>query len=171
MKKILIFGAGGSGREIFKLIQEINLYIKDSWKVIGYIDSNKKLLGKKIDGIKVISNLKKFDEKNIYAICGLMDPIKRKKVYQKEIKTRKYRIPNLIHPNIIKPSSLKIGTGNIIFNNVHLSYDVTINNYNIISNFNDIGHNVRMEDYVTLMPQNIIGGKCKIGKFSFFGSG
>ena len=24
-----------------------------------------------------------------------------------------------------------------------------------------------MEDYVTLMPQNIIGGKCKIGKFSF----
>ena len=28
-----------------------------------------------------------------------------------------------------------------------------------------------MEDYVTLMPQNIIGGKCKIGKFSFFGSG
>ena len=171
MKKILIFGAGGSGREIFNLIQEINLYKKDSWKVIGYIDSNKKLLGKKIDGIKVISNSKKFDEKNTYAICGLIDPLKRKRVYQKEIKNRKYSIPNLIHPNIIKPSSLKIGTGNIIFNNVHLSYDVTVSNYNIISNFNDIGHNVRMEDYVTLMPQNIIGGKCKIGKFSFFGSG
>ena len=28
MKKILIFGAGGSGREIFNLIQEINLYKK-----------------------------------------------------------------------------------------------------------------------------------------------
>ena len=48
MKKILIFGAGGSGREIFNLIQEINLYKKESWKVIGYIDSNKKLLGKKL---------------------------------------------------------------------------------------------------------------------------
>ena len=32
MKKILIFGAGGSGREIFNLIQEINLYKNPSTK-------------------------------------------------------------------------------------------------------------------------------------------
>ena len=36
-KKILIFSAGSSGREVNQLIKSINAY-KSTWNVLGYVD-------------------------------------------------------------------------------------------------------------------------------------
>lgn len=170
-KKILIFTAGSAGREVFKLINEINHLSKNKWEVIGYIDSNKSLSGKRIDGTKVYSDCKKFKPKNIYAICGITDVLKRKKIIKDEIIKRGFKIPNLIHPKNIIPKNLNMGNGNIIFNHVHISYEVQIKNYTLISNFSDLGHNSVISDYVTIMPQSSIGGNCEIGNNTFIGSG
>lgn len=170
-KKIIIFTAGSAGRETFKLIREISLFSNNKWEVLGYIDSSKKLDGKILDGVKIYSNCKKFKSKNIFAICGITDPFKRKKIYNDEIIKNKFKIPNLIHPKNIIPKDLKIGEGNIIFNHVHLSFEVSIKNYSLISNFTDIGHNSIINDYVSIMPQTSIGGNCKIGENTFIGSG
>ena len=96
---------------------------------------------KKLDNLKIFSNKNKPKLNNIFAISGIMNSEKRKKIYENEIKKSNYKIANLIHPKIEIPECIKIGEGNIIFNNVHLSYDVKIKNYSIISNFSDIGHN------------------------------
>ena len=170
-KNILIFSAGSSGREVLKLIQEINHYSKIKWTVLGFIDKNKFLNGKKIEGIKVYDTPIKFLKKNIYAICGITNPSLRKKIYNKEINKFKFKIPNLFHPNVIIPSTLKIGKGNIIFNNVHLSFDLRLKNFILISNFTDIGHNAQISNYVTFMPQSSLGGNCKIEEETFIGSG
>jgi sugar O-acyltransferase (sialic acid O-acetyltransferase NeuD family) len=170
-KKILIFTAGSAGRETFKLINEINLFGEHSWEVLGYVDSNKKLSGKKLDGVKIYSNIKVLKSKNIFAICGITDPLKRKKIFKNEIIKNGFKVPNLIHPKNIIPKSLKIGIGNIVFNHVHISFDVSIKNFSLISNFTDLGHNSVINDYVSIMPQSSIGGNCKIGKNTFIGSG
>ena len=169
-KKILIFSAGSAGRELFKLIQEINEK-KQEWEILGYVDSDPKKIGKKIDSKKVYSLSKLPFNKNIYAICGIMNPLKRKKIYTKEILQRKFKIPNLIHPSINIPKTIKIGSGNIIFENVHLSYEVKIKDYCLISNFCDIGHNLKLSNYVTLMPSVVIGGDCSIKESTLVGSG
>ncbi len=170
-KKILIFTAGSAGRETFKLVQEISFFSKDKWEVLGYIDSNKKLSGKSLDGVKIYSNSKIFKSQKVYGICGITDPLKRKEIYKTEIIKHGFKIPNLIHPKNIIPKNLKIGSGNLIFNNVHLSFEITIKNYSIISNFTDLGHNSVINDYVSVMPQTSIGGNCKIGRNTFIGSG
>ena len=74
---------------------------------------------------------------------------------------------NLIHPNTKIPKSTKLGMGNVIFDNVHISYNVNLGNHCIISNFSDIGHDLQSKDFLTIMPGTIIGGNCKIGKKSF----
>ena len=170
-KKILIFTAGSAGRETFKLIEEINTFSKDKWQVLGYIDSNKKFSSKILDGVKIYSNSKNFRYQKIFAVCGIMDPLKRKKIFENEIIKNGFQIPNLIHPNNIIPKDLKIGQGNLIFNNVHLSFKIEIKNYSLISNFTDLGHNSVINDYVSIMPQTSIGGNCKIGYNTFIGSG
>ena len=96
---------------------------------------------------------------------------KRKKIYEKEIIKFNYKIANLIHPKIEIPKCLKIGKGNIIFNNVHLSYEVNIKDYSIISNFSDIGHNFNGGSYLTIMPSVTIGGKCVIGNGTLISAG
>ena len=57
-KKILIFSAGSTGREIFQLISSINKF-KDEWEVIGYVDDDVNKVDKIIDDIQVYSNKKK----------------------------------------------------------------------------------------------------------------
>jgi len=169
-KEILIFSAGGSGREIFQLISSINK-LKNEWKIIGYVDDDSKKIGKKIDGIKVYSNKNKPTKKNIFAVCGIMDHINRKNIFENEIMKVGYQITNLIHPSVEIPKCFKIGKGNIIFGNVHISFDVDIKNFNFICNFSDLGHNLISNNYVTILPSVVIGGNCEIGTQTIIGSG
>jgi len=45
MKNIFIYGAGGVGREIILLINDIN-EVKNKWNILGFIDDNKDMQGK-----------------------------------------------------------------------------------------------------------------------------
>lgn len=49
MKKTLIFGAGGFGREILESI-------RDNHDVIGFLDNDKNRVGEFVDGIKILGN-------------------------------------------------------------------------------------------------------------------
>jgi len=169
-KKILIFSAGSAGREVYQLISSIN---KNSqiWEVIGYVDNDKSKVGKTIDDLNVYSNANKPKNKDIYAICGIMNGSLRKKIFIEEIIKDSYKLENLIHPTVEKPKCLDIGLGNIIFGNVHISFDVKIKNFSIISNYSDLGHNLIAHDYLTVMPSVVIGGNCEIGEQSLIGSG
>tara|TARA_Y100000294_G_C8520539_1_gene322702 strand:+ start:130 stop:774 length:645 start_codon:yes stop_codon:yes gene_type:complete len=169
-KKILIFSAGSAGREVNQLISSINK-INESWEVVGFVDSDEDKAGKSVDGLSVYSNSNKPRDKDIYATCGIMDGSLREKIFNQEIIKNKYKLTNLIHPSVEQPKSLKIGLGNIIFGNVHISFDVEIKNFSIISNYCDLGHNLIANNYFTIMPSVIIGGNCEIGEQTLIGSG
>ena len=169
-KKILIFSAGPAGREINQLIISINKF-QAEWEVVGFVDDNKNKIGKKIDEIEVYSNENKPKKNEIYAICGTMDNKIRKRIFDQEIKKNNYKLTNLIHPSIEQPKCFKIGLGNIIFGNVHISFEVQIKNFSIVSNYCDLGHNLVANDYFTVMPSVIIGGNCEIGENTLIGSG
>ena len=169
-KKILIFSAGSTGREVFQLISNINK-LQNEWEVIGYVDNDSNKIGKTIDSIQVYSTTNKPKNKEIYAMCGVMDGVIRKKIFDKEIIKNGYQLTNLIHPLVEQPKCFKIGLGNIIFGYVHISFEVNIKNFSIISNFSDLGHNLIANDYFTIMPSVIIGGNCEIGEQTLIGSG
>ena len=169
-KKILIFSAGSQGREIFQLISSINKW-NDEWEVIGYVDNDQHKIGKIVDNIKVYSTKNKPQNKEIYATCGVMDYTIRKKIFEKEIIKSNFQIANLIHPLTEKPKCLQIGNGNIIFGNIHISFEVNISNFSIISNFCDLGHSLIAGDYITMMPAVTVGGNCNIGEHTFIGTG
>lgn len=169
-KKILIFSAGPAGREIYQLISSINKS-KLEWDVIGYVDDDPKKIGKKIDKTKIYSNQNKPHGKDIYAICGNSDYRIRKKIFEKEIIKNNYKLTNLIHPTNEIPKCFKIGHGNIIFGYVHISFDVEIKNFSIVSNYCDLGHNLMVNNYFTAMPGVIVGGNCEIRENTLIGSG
>ena len=170
MKEILIFSAGPAGRETFQLINEINKKRKQ-WKVVGYVDDEIEKKLSYLDKIKVFSNKNKPSGNRLYAITGIMEPKIRLKIFKNEIKKNNYKIPNLIHPKIELPECFKLGKGNIIFNNVHISFEVSLGNFSVVSNFSDLGHNLNAKDFLTIMPSVTVGGNCTIGKSVLIGSG
>ena len=169
-KKILIFSAGPSGREVFQLISSINK-LNHIWEVIGYVDIDSNKIGKMIDGIHVYSSNKLPKQNEIFATCGTMNSVIRKKIFDEDIIKNGYKLTNLIHPHVEIPKCFKIGLGNIIFGYVHISFEVNIKNFSIISNFSDLGHNLVANDYSTVMPSVILGGNCEIGEQTLIGSG
>ena len=169
-KKILIFSAGPMGRETRQLILNINK-LKNEWELIGYVDNNLKKKFKTIDNVKVYSEDDKPKNKDIYGVSVAADFKTREKILKNQIIKNNYKITNLIHPSVYIPKCIKLGEGNIIFGNIHLSFEVNIKNFVILSTFCDIGHNLIINDFATVMPSVTIGGNVKIGKNTFIGSG
>ncbi|MDC1096226.1 hypothetical protein OAS47_02780 [Pelagibacteraceae bacterium] len=172
-RKILIFSAGPGGKEVYQLIKSINKNDnkKFSWEVLGFVDNALFKKKKKINNIKIFSSKDCPKNKDIYAITGVSDPKIRKNIYKNEILKNNYKLTNLIHPSVEIPTCLDLGKGNIIFSNVHISFEISIKNFTIISNFCDLGHNLKVGNFFSIMPSSTIGGKCQIGENTFIASG
>ena len=168
LKKLVIFGAGSSGKEIKLLVDEINDK-SSTWEIIGFIDKNQKLIGKKIKGIKVYKEISEFKNQEINWVCSIMNPKIKIKIC-KSI-NKKYKAINLLHPSVRVPNDLKIGKGNVIFSNIHLSYGVRLGSHCMISFGCDIGHNSIISNYNSIMPGSIINGFTLIGEACVIGSG
>ena len=77
MKKIAIIGAGGFGREIKVLIDQINKTFEE-YKIIGFFDDNKNL-PKVINGIPVLGDIdiliRNFSNSNLNIVLGIGSPL------------------------------------------------------------------------------------------------
>ena len=74
--KLIIYGAGGLGREILSLIQR---YYNETWQVVGFIDDNM-INGDYIDGIEIIpKSVLEDNDHNI--VFGIADPKVKQKIF------------------------------------------------------------------------------------------
>ena len=56
LKKIIIVGAGGMGKEVLWTLMDINK-VSNVFDVIGFLDDDKKLHGKKINGYSILGGI------------------------------------------------------------------------------------------------------------------
>jgi sugar O-acyltransferase (sialic acid O-acetyltransferase NeuD family) len=168
MKDIVIIGAGGFGKEVLWIIEEINK-TSPTWNFLGFIDDNLPI-GQSIVNYSIIGNLSWFKSKKIHAVCAVGDPLFRKKII---FNLSNYNIvyPILVHPSvIIAPSSL-VGEGSIICPGSIVSVDTRISNHVIINYGCTIGHDVTIDDYSSIFPGANIAGNVHIKKCVTIGTG
>ena len=170
IKKLFIFGAGSAGKDILQIIFQVN-QVKLTWEVVGFVDSDPKLAKKEILGIPIF----KYDDlsisNNYYGICGVMDCELKKRIVNNEIRKKKYKLATIIHPDVMQPSDLKIGPGSVLFSGVKISYNVKIGKCTWIDVNTLLGHDLMVDNYISIMPSAIISGNCKIGSESIIGAG
>jgi len=172
MKDIFIFSAGPGGRDLFQLINDINLQ-EETWNILGYVDSDKDLQSKSFDGLEVFSpdyiQNQNLDE--LYGACGILDSGIRQKIVKNEILSCGLRIPSLVHPSSAIAHDFVPREGLIVFSGVNISYNVVIEKHVLVSFNSLVGHDSKVGEYVSLLPCTTIDGKCSIGKNSILGSG
>lgn len=173
MKDIVIFGAGGLGREVACLIKRINA-VRPEWNLLGFYD----------DGIAVgvlneygavlgnVHDLMAYD-KEVSVAIAIGSPTIVKKIADMLSENKKLSFPNLISPDfsISDPGNYSMGHGNIIQRNCTISCNVHLGNFNILNTGIGIGHDARMGDYNSFMPAVKISGEVTIGDCNFFGVG
>jgi len=170
MKDIAIYGAGGFGREIACLLNQIN-EVTPQWKLIGFFD----------DGVaagtanrygKVIGDLKTINEsKHSLSIVIAVATPKHLKYLSESITNPNIDFPNIMAPNvnIFDTSAFKIGKGNLIFLGCRLSCDVSIGDFNLFNGAVSLGHDVTIGNFNVLGPSTRISGDTSVGNSNFFG--
>lgn len=172
-KPILIIGAGGFGREVYWLIQEIN-ECRPEWNVLGFLDDNQAALDGFENYPKIIGSLNRFPEiskshdHSLWLINAIGDPEIRKKTVS-ALNTEKARWATLIHPTAATGTNSTLGEGCILARNSMVTCDAEIGCHVHINIYASCDHDTVLGDYCTLSPHTDIQGNARIGEGVFFG--
>lgn len=171
MEKIAIIGAGGFGREVKCLIDDLNK-ADNTYEIIGFFDDNIEK-GKLINDYKVVGNieeLNKIDYK-LNVVFGLGEPNLKKKIYNK-LDNNNLKFPSLIHPSVIKSDdSVEIGNGCVICANVIITCNIKIKDFVTLNLCCTVGHDTTVESYSSFMPSVNISGEVIIEENVYVGTG
>ena len=171
MKKIAIVGAGGFGREVKSIIDDINkknttynfLGFYDDAFIKGTLINNYPVLGK-VKDINYISSA-------VSVVLGIGDPLVKFAIV-KELNNKFIKFPNIIHPNsIIGDDFVKLGIGNVICSNSILTCNITVCDFVTINLMCTVGHDTIIKSYSSFMPSVNISGDVEIAEKVYIGTG
>lgn len=169
MKDIVIIGAGGFGREVAWLIEDINKANKE-WNIIGFVDDNERIQGTDVNGYLVIGTIEWLTKRSLYVVNAIGDPIVKRKVMDR-LEGSSNQYPVLIHPSVIYSETVSFGEGSIVCAGNIITVNIEIGKHVTINVDCTIGHDVVIGDYSTLLPSVNVSGYVKMEECVNVGTG
>lgn len=171
MKKIAIIGAGGFGREVKMLIDQINA-VEEKYEFIGYYDDGKDK-GMLINDFPVLGKVSELNEvtEKLAVALALGNPTHKKNVV-KLVTNSNITFETLIHPNVlIGKDEVSIGKGTVICAGNIVTCNIIIKDYVTLNLACTIGHDTLLEDFVSLMPAVNVSGDVVLEEAVYVGTG
>ncbi|MBU1019811.1 MAG: acetyltransferase [Firmicutes bacterium] len=169
MKDIVIIGAGGFGREVAWLIEDIN-NVTPTWNIIGFVDDNKEIQGSLINGYPVVGDIDWLNNQELYVVNAIGDSIVKKKVLER-LNESKNSFPVLVHPNVVISKLVNIGEGSIICAGNIITVNISIGKHVIVNIDSTIGHDAIIGDFSTILPSVNISGYVELEQCVSVGTG
>jgi sugar O-acyltransferase (sialic acid O-acetyltransferase NeuD family) len=169
MKSIIILGAGGLGKEIVWLIEEIN-ETRQEWEILGFLDSHPSVTNMELLGYKVLGPFEdayKYPEAHFIIAFG--DPRMRENVI-KLVSQYNLKWATLISPTVRVHRSNKLGIGVVIGRYTDLTVECIIGNHVMLNIHVVLGHKVEIGDFSIVSPNVTLNGGAKIGKSCSIGA-
>jgi sugar O-acyltransferase (sialic acid O-acetyltransferase NeuD family) len=172
MRKLAIFGAGGFGRDVMMVIDQINAQER-KWEMIGFYDDGKEK-GEIINDYPILGGIEELN--NIAYPLGIVialgNPLIKRKIHR-FINNSQIFYPTLIHPNVIMGNRkfLSIGEGCIIGPGNILTVNIKVGNHVFLSVFCSVGHDTIINDYASFMPGVNISGDVLVKECVYVGTG
>ncbi|MCU0351098.1 MAG: acetyltransferase [Flavobacterium sp.] len=171
MEKIAIIGAGGFGREVKMLIDQINQTDK-KYEFIGYYDDGMEK-NTTINQNIVLGNIEDLNavQEKINIVIAIGSPETKKAIFEK-ITNKNIEFPTLIHPSvIIGNEGVNIGKGCVICAGSIITCNIQIKDFVIINLMCTIGHDTVIHSFSSFMPAVNISGEVEIYEEVYVGTG
>lgn len=170
--KIAVFGAGGMGREVACLIQEINAAgTAEPWQFVGFYDDNPTL--KSVPQGAILGNLEALNAvvEPLAVVLALGTP-KALRAVREHLTNPLLSFPNLISPraHFIERESVKMGCGNVIQPGIEISFEVNLGDFNICNVSMTLGHEAKIGSYNVFLMGTRLAGNVEIGNNNLFGT-
>lgn len=153
MKKLIIIGASGFGKEVLWLARRLGK------NVIGFLDDSPEKQNTDILDCPVIGKIDQFTQFNdVEFVMAIGSPRGRESVLRRMSESGQPKFTTLIDPTAIIGQNINIGEGSSICAGVILTVDICIGSHVVINLNSTIGHDVVIEDFVTIAPNVSISG-------------
>ena len=152
VKRILIVGAGGFGREVLCWARNVERTQSLNGEIGGFLDANPAALDGFVRApLKILGDPTGFRpaETDLY-VCAIGDLAAKQRVVTSLLATRGARFLMLIHPSVIMGADRRIGDGCVLCPNVVLTTNVILGRFVTLNVGATVGHDVRIGDWCTL---------------------
>ena len=170
MKRLIIVGAGGFGREVYAWA-EAHPDCGRLWEIAGFLDDNPAALDRFDYPVSILAAVVDYSpQSNDLFLCAIGSPAIKRMVCGKLLGSGAEFI-SLVHPTVVIGFNVEIGVGTIICPHAIVTCDVAIGDFVAINCHSSIGHDVRIADWVTLSGHCDVTGQTELGEMAFLGSG
>ncbi len=164
MKKLIIIGARGFGREIYHLATQCQGYLSE-FEVKGYLDDKEDALDGFCGYPSILGAVETYTpQRDDVFVCALGDA-KSKKHYVELVQEKGGAFFSLVHPTSIISATASIGQGALVLSHVLVSCEVKIGDFVTLQPFCAIGHDARIGSFSHLNAYAFMGGgaQCEEG--------
>ena len=168
MKKLLIVGAGGFGRELYAWAGQ-HPDCGRVWSLAGFLDDNQQALAKfgHFTPVQPITGHKPSDD-TIY-LAGLGMPALKEKLVAPLIAAGAEFL-TFVHPQALIGERVKLGRGVVICPGAILSVDIEVGDFAMVNLNCTIGHDASLGPWTSLSAQCDITGYVRVADRVFMGS-
>lgn len=165
MQRIVLYGAGGFGRETAYLIDLYNYCFPGTYWFLGFlVDKEYYKPNQVVNGYPVLGTEEwLYENKDVHCVCTIAINEARERI-QKRLTANGVEFETLIAPNLPVPPTAQFGKGCVIFGNVSVSVNCVLGDGVFVNNSVTLGHDVQIGSYSSVMPGTGISGGCRIGE-------
>ena len=167
-RSLYIVGGGDFGREVETHLDRVPEGDRN-WRIAGFLDDNPSSLEGYPSDYKVVGSVSDYQfQVGDLAIIAVATPKVKRGLF--EILRRKVKLLTFISPDAIVGKFTKIGEGCILGPRVVIGPNVILGDGVCVNTGSMIGHDTAIGDFSSLMANNNIAGKCRVGEEVYFAS-
>lgn len=164
MKKLVLYGAGGVGKEVVSIIERINEN-KQTYELLGFLTEKEYFQkGDMIAGYPWLGDKEWIlkHKKNVYCTCTIGDAGVRAAI-QRDLAKQGVMFETIVAASSHIGKDTEIGQGCVFYGNVSVGANCKIGNGVLFNHGCTVGHDTVIGDYTTVMTSSGISGRCIVG--------
>lgn len=161
MRELIIIGAGGYGREVCQVVEDLD----PAWNVLGFLDDREELHGGTVRDLPVLGGVEAVDEHPDAALAvAVGSPAGRRAVVERLGDLPAERFPVLVHPRAWVGNHVAVGIGTVVLAGAAVSTDIRIGRFACLNKNCIVGHDAVLGDFTTISPGASISGFVTLGE-------
>jgi sugar O-acyltransferase (sialic acid O-acetyltransferase NeuD family) len=167
VRRILIVGAGGFGREVLQ-------WARAAWPVraesiAGFLSADERILDGHARSLPILGTPDNFTPANGDALLLAIGISGVRRRVAESLASRGATFLTLIHPSAIVTETASIGAGSIVCPYTIVSDGASIGRFTLLNYFASLGHDARTGEFCVLSPYATLGGAACLGDDVFLG--
>jgi sugar O-acyltransferase (sialic acid O-acetyltransferase NeuD family) len=168
---LVIFGAGGLGREVLLLLQQLN-ETQPTWTIRGFYDDQPPTAST-VAGLPYLGSSADLNAtaEPLAVALAVGNPSRRAAVVSR-LTAPQLSFPALVHPSVALAAHQRIalGAGCIIQQGCILTCDIVLGCFALLNLGCTVGHDAALGDFCSLMPHANVSGAAQLGAGVYLGT-